>query len=213
MSKDIRKIINDLNKLNESEEDRLLNIQRIDETTLNRVFTKHFQDGFIIITSYRFDKDKKTNETDFKELKNLIKQNGYGFIPVYGGFIEKSKNNDITKEVYEPALIVPNQHLASIKLYSDSENLKNLGIELCKKFNQDAVLYKPKENDEIAYFLDKNGNIINKFNSKVINDLSREYFTKLKNGNGRFTFLYLTNSPKSLSESWVRYGEHFYNLK
>ncbi len=180
------KILN-YNKLYESS-----NLQTIDETSLNRLFDKHFKD---------------------------VRNAKYSFIPVYGGFIE-NKGTDSEVEVQEPALLVPNQKVASNVNYDTTDELKELGISLCKKYNQDSFLFKP-QNDEKAYYIDKNGNVDMTFTGKAINDLTNDYFTKLHKNAGnktdkRFTFTenkyYINHSPKSLSEAQMRYGEKFFSL-
>jgi len=186
------------------------------EANLNRLLSKHYQDGFIIVTSYRGENDDNTNKNTFNQLKGIIRQAGYGFIPVFGGFIE-NQGLDNETEVFEPALIVPNHVIGSMNpTDTGSENLKELGIKLCNQFNQDAVLYKPMGNNE-AYYLDKTGNTVMSFNGKTVNDLAQIYFTKLKRGKNqadrRFTFTYLQDSPKTVGEANGRYGEQFFNQK
>ncbi len=194
--------------------------QNISETSLNRLFDKHYPDGFIIITSYRGDKTKEENNKTFEELKATIKGAKYSFIPVYGGFIENLVTDQETT-VYEPALLVPNHIIGSVNTYDNSEALKTLGLELCKKYNQYSILYKTKVDKNEAFYIDKEGNVDYTFTNKTINDLTQQYFTKLNKDqvaktDKRFTFteeVYLSTSPKDTNEARKRHGEHFYNVK
>ncbi len=205
---------------------------KINESSLNRIFDKHFKDGFIILSSYRGsnEKTKVQNESDFNELKSIVRNNGFGYIPVYGGFIENKGDSNET-EVREPALLIPNQVVGSSKLYDDDSKLYELGLKLIKIYNQDSFLYKPAGSDNKSFYIDKSGNVDMEFNDKSVNDLILQYFTdlskhepgkkddkendKMSKTAKRFTFtenIYINKSPNSLSESWGRYGEYFYKL-
>jgi hypothetical protein len=198
--------------------------QYVDESSLNRLLTKHYKDGFIIITSYRNENDDTANKKSFEELKRTVRDNKYSFIPVWGAFIEDAETPD-AREVKEPALIIPNHKVASTAPYPE-DNLKELGIDLCKKYNQDSFLYKPAASTDKAYYIDKSGKVVTTFTNKTINYLTQIYFTKLFNTKStkgdfsgktdkRFTFteqLYLNKSPRAMNEAIKRYGEHFFNL-
>ena len=204
----------------------------INESNLNRIFDKYFKNGFIILSSYRGG-DEKTpdqNKHDFDELKSIVRNSGFGYIPVYGGFIENKGDSNET-EVREPALLIPNQVVGSSKLYDDDSKLYKLSLELIKKYNQDSFLYKPAGSDNKSFYIDKTGNVDMEFKDMSINDLIQQYFTNLSKHDSdkkddkendkmsktakRFTFtenIYINKSPNSLSESWSRYGEYFYKL-
>ncbi len=200
-----------------------INDLQLVESSLNRLLTKHYSDGFIIVTSYRADeKSIEQNNKDFAELKKLVVSKGYSFIPVYGGFIE-NKDTDTEREVREPALIIPNHKVGSTKEYDDDKGLYNLGLELIKRYNQDSFLYKPKGDSSESYYIDKTGNVDMTFNNKSINDLTNIYFTDLSKKFGgknnktskRFTFtenLYLKQSPVDLNSAKSRYGEQFFKI-
>jgi len=198
-------------------------LQRLDESSLNSLFNKHFHDGFIIITSYRGDKSTTENKKSFEQLKSIIKSNNYSFIPVYGGFIE-NLGTPQQKEVREPALLVPNHEIASVKPKNDINKLKQIGLELVKKFNQDSYLFKPNDSDK-SYYITQTGSIDITFTGKSVNDLTKIYFTDLSKSfskkkkqmdktTKRFTLeaIYINPSPKTVSEAHSRYGEQFFNL-
>jgi len=200
----------------------------INETTLNRILSKHFTDGFIIITADKAHiTDKKIREERFKKLKNKVVNAGYSYIPVWGGYTE---TNPCTGEKYdapsfEMSLLIPNQKPFTDKS-NDSDNLIELGKHLSKDDenvdnNQESFLYKPMGNDTKSYWIDINGNITNTFNTLTTNDATQAFFTKIyhsKNPNKvdrRFTMLpeiYLHKSPKNASEAYSRFGEQFFKI-
>ena len=147
MSKDSEEIRKQINELEQYSELRL-----ISESSLNRILTSHYNNGFIIITSYRSDDEKTVEQKnkDFNELKLIVKRNVFSFVPVYGGYIE-NKGEPNEKEVREPALLIPNQDISSSKPYIDDKKLYDLGIELANRFNQESFLYKPLSNENKAY--------------------------------------------------------------
>ena len=191
----------------------------VNESSLNRILSQHFKNGFIIISSYRGERTDDENKKLFDELKQIVKQNKYSFIPVWGGYIE-NKGTEQEIEIKEPALIIPNYEIGSKKSYDTSENLKNLGIKLSNKFSQESFLYKPKSNDNKSFYINSEGKITDSFENISVNDLTKIYFTKLHNSKNkvdrRFTFtnetIYINEPPKSVSEAMNRYGEDFYNI-
>jgi len=211
------------------------NLIKIDETSLNRILSKHFKDGFIIITSERSEiTDPEESNKRFKQLKIDITNAGYSYIPVWGGFTE---TNPETGEKYdnpslERALIVPNHKVNANEPYEDDSKLYDLGIRLTNKYNQECFLYKPQENnknkDTRARFVDGNGNVIATFDSVSINDLTQKYFTKIsktpkkikpdekiRKTDKRFSFIeenneiYFHKPPKNATEAYERFGEQF----
>lgn len=222
------KIFNKVNGLNENKINRV----KINEASLNRILSKHYKDGFIIVTNFRNENSDAQNNSGFEQLKGDVKSAGYSFIPVYGGFIE-NKDTEDEVEVEEASLFVPNHKVATTKEFDDSESLKELGIKLSKKYNQDSFLYKPKGEENDSYYIDKNGNVDMKFSNKTLNDLTQIYFTRLTpsaanpdkflgdksktdKADRRFTFtesVYINEPPKSNSEAVKRYGEQFFRIK
>lgn len=206
------------------------NKQQLVKEGLNRLLGKHTKNGYMIISSYRGgdEKTQEENKRDFEELKKDVRRGGFSFVPVYGGFIENLGEVD-EREVREPALFVPNYKVASISFYDDDNALKDLGIMLSKKYNQDAFLFIPLGDDENAYYINKDGEVDMSFSGKTINDLSQMYFIELvktpyKTGklggygksSKRYSFtenLFVQNSPIDLNEARNRYGELFFNIK
>jgi hypothetical protein len=201
--------------------------QYLVESSLNRILDTHTRNGYIIITSYwgGGEKSDQQNKSDFAQIKQDVRGYGFSYVPVFGGFVEDI-GEPTEREVREPALFVPNYKVATNKPYDDDSLIRNMGIELSKKYNQDSFLYKPRDGEK-AYYIDKNGNVDMTFNNKTVNDLTQIYFTDLakshhakgKNDKGfgkstkRYSFtenIYLSKSPVDLNDAKKRYGELFF---
>ena len=212
--------------------------QLLNETTLNRILGKYFEDGFIIITSERTCKAETGKDCDEQEaqeqahknnknmaaLKNLIRSSGYGYIPTLGGYKERVIDKKTGEETVvdtgtpEESLIIaarPEKGLAH-------QGLRELGVKLAKDFNQDSFLYKPANSDDTkAYYITQDGSVDLEFPDITPNDLAQEYYTQLrKRRQERFSFtenmifeLRIPAAPDSTSEARKRYREHFYRLK
>lgn len=93
-------------------------------------------------TGKPLDVSKAENRSNNKALEKDIKDAGYGFVRVKGGWVEKQEDgSEIAKR--EPSyLVVGPKHDDKGKL---KEFLKHHG----SKYNQDAVLYKHHDNDAV----------------------------------------------------------------
>ena len=212
--------------------------QLLNETTLNRILGKYFEDGFIIITSERTCKAEKgedctqqeaeeqahQNNKNMAALQSLIRSSGYGYVPTLGGYKERVVDKETGKETVvdtgtpEESLVVvarPDKGL-------DHTHLMQLGVELAKDFNQDSFLYKPATADDTkAYYITQDGSVDLEFSDVSPNDLAQEYYTQLrKRRQERFSFtenmifeLRIPKPPASTSEARKRYREHFYRLQ
>lgn len=218
-------------------------LQRISESSLSRILQNHYDIGFIIISANRSceaergrectpaeEKEQEAaNIKNEKEIRSEIRNAGFGYIPVWGGFKEKVLDPETGAESFvdnpkqEPSFIVPAKKVGTDKTRSDYEALKELGKSLSVKYHQDSFLYKPpKAVDSAAYFITKTGDIDMKFDDVTVNDLSQIYFTKFrkkkeKTTTRRFSLVaentfYLAKPPKDLSEARSRFGEVFYRL-
>lgn len=204
---------------------------KLDETKLNRITLYHLKNGFIIISANRgceaekgdectqdeiFIQNKKNIESN-KQIKKDITRSGYSFIQTYGGFkekiIDKTTGKEEYKDVLEPSYIVPsNRNKMTSKINIDINGVKQLGIDLAKKYNQDTFMFGDGSK---FYFIDKNGKTEQDLSNVKLNDVTQIYYTKLfKNktrADRRFTIfeIFGKQSPETLSESWSRYGEIF----
>lgn len=154
------------------------------------------------------------NKLRVKELIQIIKQSGYSYTPVYGGFIE-NKGTDNEENVYERSFIIYSQDKKGNVL--DVNELVEFGKALAKKYNQDSFLVKIP--NEPPRYIKKDGSVDMEFSGNVsFNDLSQQYFTDLHKNTHKFNNIgqrkptrfsyvecYINPAPQCLSESHVRY--------
>ena len=199
---------------------------RVDETSVTGMMGKHADAGYIIISAFRDgDGDPdilKKNKAANQQLKGVIASSGYSYIPVWGGFIEYGVDG---KEniVKEQSFIVFN--FKGRERQPDTKVLKALGQKWCKKFDQDAYLYK--EEGGKAYYIDKNGSVTSTFSSVSPTQAADIYFTSLNKSRKKiqrkgFTFregkeyikgeVWMAKSPRSLAEAYTRRGEVFFKI-
>jgi hypothetical protein len=196
--------------------------------SLNRVFNNLEKFSYVILSSDRHELLKEQNIKRFDKLKKIVKENGFSFIPVKGGFIEEKGNS----AVYENSLIIfPVGRNRGIK---SDEELFNFALELIQYdpieqnedgdfvgedptdvecFGQDSFLFKGK--GQIAAYYGKDGE--KQFevgNDYIVNDKFQKYFTQLwkdhdKDNIGKFTFTeaYMTYEPRSVQGRHIRYLE------
>lgn len=110
--------------------------KKLQESNLSRIFSHYQNDPFIVISAERPDADNKKNTLS---LKNDIRSAGFGYIPVDGGW----KEDGVVST--EASFFIP---MVGNTKYED---FFNWGIEMCKKYNQYAVLISDG-NGDIAYY-------------------------------------------------------------
>ena len=162
--------------------------------------------GFIILSACRSDWDlddkinnNRINKKKTKELMSDIQKCGLSYIQVYGGYVEKGLG-----EVTEDSFFILNYDVRTNSYYSDMDYLKDVGIDLCKKYNQDSFLFSPPY--EKPYYVDKFGNEDDyKFGKIVFNaptDEQNPYFISFKKGGGGYN---RNNGKFGKSDSRFRY--------
>ena len=188
----------------------------ISEKAMHRILDVHNDNGYIIISAYRGERSPAENRSKHLELMQDVKNSGFSFMKMYGGFIE-NKGTDEEQEVQEPALFIPNFPIGKTVPFPNTDKIKDMGIALSKKYNQDSFLFKDK--DKAPAYIDKNGGVDMEFNGDfIINKGEEEYFTKLhKNNNGRFTLsenIYVCEPPKTINgrhSTLLKTGESFFS--
>jgi len=192
----------------------------IDEMSLERLFAKHYPNGIIIISGNRHENTHEQNNTNFKTLKAELTNAGFSYAPVFGGFVETDAvTGDFTKDVIEPALVVFNYPAGSNQpIDNTGDKLKEIGLKLCVKYQQDSFLFSPP-NDNKSYYINQSGGVDMTFNGTSINDLTNTYFTSLgkpsnpNKSDKRFSFTeqkYINESPSNVGAAMKRYGEVFF---
>lgn len=199
-------------------------INLINEISLNRLFTKHLKDGFIIITTDKsFIDDPNIANKRFAELKKEIATSGYSYIPIWGLYkkINTETGNIHDEALFEQGILVSNQKVGAHRIPYETDQLPELGKRLAAKYHQESFLYKPQGEEKKAYWIDLNGAVDYEFSNVTVNDLVQEFFTKLNKAKDnakldrRFTFtneIYFNQAPDSLSEAYCRYGEQYFRV-
>lgn len=163
----------------------------VEKITINRIITKHGDNGVIYISANVTGNDKETNDTNTRKLLKDLMDSPYRFLPVYGGYRDDSRGE---YDDFEPSFLVFNYNREGVP--QDFEKLKEFGIELCGKYDQSSVLIKAP--GKVPVWLDRNGNKISKDETTHVfkNNSEKEYFTSLKT---------LEQVEKEVWEQFVRY--------
>lgn len=175
-------------------------------------------------TKEELDWQAEENVDNEEELRQMIRRSGFGYVPTWGGFKEKVTDPEtgelIEKDTVRPeaSFIVASVEAGSPTRRLDYGKLKDMGIFLARKYNQDSFLYKPpNDKDTNAYFINGKGTIDMKFSGPLeINDLMQEYYTQMrKDPEKRFSFteVFINKPPSGMSEAVKRYGEKFFRLE
>lgn len=157
------------------------------EASLGRVWQHHGSTGFVIITAWRGDQDKATNERALKQLKGDVRAAGYGFVPLEGVGQEKVDGKIV--QAVEPSLLIPNKRriqsvedradrgLAELSRQSSAETLYDLALKWGKKYGQFAVLIHDPETG--TRIVKPDGSVIGKA-SKFSPNTAAEFFSRIK---------------------------------
>ena len=184
---------------------------RVNETTLNRLLNKHTDSGYVMVSACRNDwvshdeddsagcrKNQEMNNRKTDELKQDIYDTGFQYIPVKGGFIEQSTG--VPKE--EDSFIIVNYKRRSNVPEKNMNELKEIAIDLCGKYNQDSVLIV--EPGKKPAYVKRDGSVDFEFGgSFTVRDAAQQFFTRLGKGR-RFTFLECAEQPHTMNGAIAR---------
>lgn len=152
------------------------NLSCIVESNLSRVHS-HLKNGHIAISASRDTYNNRENSQRTSQLKRDVRNLGYGFVVLAGGF--KEENEDKTSvDVVEQSLLIP-----YIKNKGTFEEFIEIFHSLANKFEQDAILVV--EPNGKKYYLDKNKNIDVEFANTNFSADDAKYFSALAKGNHR----------------------------
>ena len=150
---------------------------------------------------------RRRNAAADKQLLQDIKNAGYTYTPVYGGY----HGSDDVLDSYEPSYVVYNYKRSNEP--ADFQELEALALKLCSKYHQDSV-YVQRPNQPPVY-LDCDGNQVNSSSSdnfKFNRDKEQFYTTNKRDKSNpqRFTSdivfenLYIPLRPASYNENMRR---------
>lgn len=198
----LNKIHELLNKATDNERKNIT----VAEGGLSRILA-HVKDDnntFAMISAYRHTNTPKENNRQTMLLTSDLVHMGLGFIKMEGGYIEypkDSKDSNTGVPVKERSFFVKNI-------------TKEQAMELCKKYDQESVLFKDK--DGLRY-IDRNGNNT----SELLTDIEvddnftlnkiKDYFSRrLQGGNQRNYFKFTKPESESVYvgiQNW-RWARH-----
>ena len=216
-------------------------MQRLDETTMTALQGKYMESGFIVIAPDRTcqaelglaygepcppgaeEEQNLKNQQNRETMKQEIRSAGFGFTPVMGGYKEKlvdpvsGEESRVDTNAPESGFLVmaqPGRPNLGI------DELKELGMQLSAKYNQDSFFFKPPNAESTdAYYLKRDGSIDMTFHDFKFGDLEQEYYTQLAKGpekrqpDKRFSALMesmlVPVPPRNATEARSRRGEFF----
>ena len=143
------------------------------------------------------------------ELQKDIRAKNLGYVSTLGGFEEEDKDTGLPVKVTELSFIVPyNPNVIS------QEDFFEFAVDMCKKYNQDSVLFKYC-NGTVGCF-DKNGKFDIISSNFKVNKLS-EYMTEVKKRNGiivgSFVFENCSNFESICYTNSISALQHYMNAK
>lgn len=159
----------------------------MDEASLSRAYqhvVEKKSNSWGMLTAFRYANTKKENEKANKQLESDLRSKGYGYFKVEGHWQECQDKNvsykdcpkDKLQDSTETSLFVP--------------NIKKEEMEaLCKKYEQDAVIYGDKDNDAHLIYKDGKTENIGKFQPGKVS----QAYSKIKGGK---TFIFGKDEPK-----------------
>lgn len=127
---------------------------------------------------------KRRNQKKDQELQKDIRQAGYSYTPVYGGY----HGQDDVQSSYEPSYVVYSYDRNGQP--TDFQALVEFGLEMCKKYHQESIYVQAP--GKAPVYLSQDGSQINSSSSDDFkyNRDDQEYFTTTsrdKNSPQRFT--------------------------
>jgi len=181
------------------------------ETSLNRLFNKHTESGYVMVSACRNDwvpheeddeagikSNQEMNNKKTDELKQDIYDTGFQYIPVRGGFIEQSTG--VPKE--EDSFIIVNYKRRTNVPEKSMNELKAIAIDLCEKYNQDSVLVV--EPGKKPTYYKRDGSVDFEFGgSFTVRDNAQQFYTHMGKGR-KFTFLEGAEQPHTMNDAISR---------
>ena len=186
------------------------------EASLNRLVRGHDKDGYAVLSASRNENSVPQNNKNFETLKRDVKNLGYSYVPVFGGYVETSVDGEKIP-VYEKSLyVLPFRKNSYGEIESGNfDKFVDDMFSLGKKYSQEQILLK-LPNGYPAWYKSSNREKTLEFSGKTsFNDIGKEYFTSLKKWDGknkfggssqRFTFeeCYLSDQPHTVAGATAR---------
>ena len=164
---------------------------------------RNFEAGFIMLSGFNPELSARENEIALIWLKAKAVQGGYGYIPLFGEYIENKGKTD-ESIVRVPAIIILNTQAGGGKGFQSSaplqakgvelltglkllggqdfsneggENLSERGKDYLNVFGQDFFLYKPMGEEMVTYLYNTEGTEIQRSADINWENIGREFFS------------------------------------
>ena len=168
---------------------------KLDEASLARAY-QHVVEKKVpswgMLTAYRYANTKKENIQANKMLEKDLRSKGYGFFKVEGHWQECQDSNLNYVDCPEGKL----QDSIEVSLFVPGMKKRDIEL-LCKKYNQDAVIYGGEDTKGDAHLIFKNGSEdnIGKFQPGKVS----QAYSKIKGGK-TFVFAHKKDEPKKVNK-------------
>lgn len=170
---------------------------QINETSEDRIINFHLPRGFAMLTAFRSEYSFGENRSRNRQLANDLKQLGYSYVKVTGGYIETITPDNPN---WEDADVIPGRDdirqlpimeesflvtMFNIKTneVADYETFKDDMIDLGKEFEQDSVLVAPPVGQGSPAYIVTNGrsgevgSVDCKFNNLTVAGVTSQFFS------------------------------------
>lgn len=177
------------------------------ETTFARL-KRHFNDrNCAFISACRAGNTPEQNNKATEALEKDLRDLGYGFIKVKGGYVEISDDGTKVPVIEKTFAIFDNNHQNFNNFPQGFKtNFKRDMIGLCRKYNQDTVFVKEK--DQPGHYYDQAGKAFGNYNDISTEDIEN-YFTTLRSNTFKFTEAEETEYNGVNMEEYSRYNQTF----
>jgi len=144
----------------------------LQESSLARIW-QHLQSdrSFGIITSYRHESPEE-DAVAWRELKSLVRESGYGYIELEGGYTHEGGEAIF---VQEPSLFIPNVSKEELLEWGDM-------------YGQESVIFKDRNSFGMYYTQEpRKGDLVIEFarGMEMSQEATKDFFSALKKGSHR----------------------------
>ena len=164
------------------------------EASLGRIWQHNKDRTFVMLTSWRADKDLAANKASLKKLKQKIRGAGYGFLPLDG--VGQETKSGKTTSVSEPSLLVLSNETG------DDPKLAQLARKWAKAYNQDYIfVHTIKDGEPYGAVVNVKSGKHEVFKKFVPGQMGA-FYSKLRSG-GTFTYEHVGVKYDDPPKNWI----------
>jgi len=116
------------------------------ESSVGRIFQHLSTQGTPVLIISSFRHENSNHKAKHSSLGIAIRNAGFGYIKVVGHWVEKGEFTEVSDGMEDSYMVMGD--------VNTEKRLLNLGIQLGKKYNQEAILFKDSRNMGKLYFMD-----------------------------------------------------------